>query len=348
LEKTLIAIHTRTGAFAVEWLAYCRENGIPYKEVDCFASNIIDQLRDCRALFWHWEHSDYCAALFARQLIASAEEMGIEVFPGTPTTWHYDDKIGQKYLLEAIGAPLIPSHVFYDRDAALKWIDGVTFPRVWKLRGGAGSQNVHLARNRNEARRIVKKSFREGWSNSRFHALKDRLWQFRRGKNLASFSNIGRGVVRAIIPHNKNRRSPIQKDYVYFQDFIPENDFDIRVVVIGKRAFAIKRVVRKGDFRASGSGVIIYDLHQIPIDCVKTSFVVACALRSQSCAFDFVKHKGSWLIIEISYAFSANAYRNCPGYWDEDLRWHARPVSPERFMIEDLLHRIETKQAGLG
>jgi glutathione synthase/RimK-type ligase-like ATP-grasp enzyme len=50
-----------------------------------------------------------------------------------------------------------------------------------------------------------------------------------------------------------------EKNYVYFQDFIPQNDFDIRIIVIGKRAFAIKRMVRKGDFRASGSGNIKYD-----------------------------------------------------------------------------------------
>src|SRR5690606_41519867 len=66
---------------------------------------------------------DALPILFARQLIASLEEMGIHVFPDLNTCWHYDDKVGQKYLLEAIGAPLVPTHIFYDRAAALAWAE---------------------------------------------------------------------------------------------------------------------------------------------------------------------------------------------------------------------------------
>ena len=32
----------------------------------------------------------------------------------------FDDKIGQKYLLEALGIPFINSHVFYDKYEAIK------------------------------------------------------------------------------------------------------------------------------------------------------------------------------------------------------------------------------------
>lgn len=335
----MIAIHTRTGSFAPEWADYCREHGVAHKEVDCFSSTIIDQLRGCSALLWHWQHDDYRAALFARQLIASVEEMGIAVFPNTATCWHYDDKVGQKYLLEAIGAPLVPSYVFYDRNTALRWVDSTTFPKVWKLRGGAGSQNVRLVRSQDEARRMVERSFGRGWGNARLHALQDRIWHFRRDRSLASFVNIGRGLVRAIAPHDNNARAAVQRDYAYFQDFIPDNSFDIRVVVIGNRAFAIKRMARSGDFRASGSGAIVYDVDQIPVECVRVSLDVARTLHSQVYAFDFVLRGGAWLIIEISYAFSAAAYRRCPGYWDDTLQWHVAPVTPERFMIEDLLGR---------
>ena len=40
-----------------------------------------------------------------------------------------------------------------------------------------------------------------------------------------------------------------RRGYVYFQDFIPDNQFDTRVTVIGNRAFAFIRKVRPGDFR---------------------------------------------------------------------------------------------------
>lgn len=337
---SMIAIHTKSGAFSNEWVAYCEENSIPYKQVDCFSSDIIRQLSGCRALLWHWPHHDYRAQLFARQLIASVEALGLNVFPSTKTCWHYDDKVGQKYLLEAIGAPMVPTHVFYDRHSALQWAEQTTFPKVWKLRGGAGSQNVKLIDSSNVAQKIIERSFGAGWKNSRLSPLRDRLWHFRRDKTLASFVSIGRGVARAIVPHENNLRVPLQRDYVYFQDYIPDNNFDIRVVVIGERAFAIKRMVREGDFRASGSGTIIYDPAQIPNECLRLAFEVTSALQSQSCAFDFIRVKNTYVIIEISYAFTSAAYKLCPGYWDRSLVWHADAVTPERFMVEDVLATI--------
>lgn len=339
----MMAIHSATGAFATEWISYCLERGIPFKKVDCFSTDIIPQLQGCSALLWHWEHHDFEAQLFARQLIASVEEMGIRVFPSTKTSWHYDDKVGQKYLLEACGAPLIPSYIFYDRESALNWITETSFPKVWKLRGGAGAQNVRLLKSPQEARKIVQRAFSRGFKNSRFHPLNDRLWEFRRDKTLKSFLNITRGLIRAAFPHKKYARSPVQQDYVYFQDFIPDNSFDIRVIVIGKRAFAIKRLVRDGDFRASGSGRLIYEPIQIPSECITIAFQVTSRLASQCCAFDFVYDGNDWAIVEISYAFSATAYRKCPGFWDKTLEWRDEAVIPERFILDDMLADLHAR-----
>jgi len=340
----MIAIHAKSGSFVPEWLAHCQENGIPYKEVDCFASDIIQQLDGCQALLWHWAHHDYRAQLFARQLIASVEEMGLKVFPSTATCWHYDDKVGQKYLLEAIGAPLIPTHVFYDRQSALQWVEMTTFPKVWKLRGGAGSQNVRLVHNAKAARRVVRKAFGNGWSFSRFHVFRERLWRFRRDRDWASLARVPRSMWWAVFPDEKTRNSPRQKNYAYFQDFVPDCDSDIRIVVVGERAFAIKRMVREGDFRASGSGSLKYEETQIPIECVRVGFEVTAALGSQCCAFDFVILEDTWFIVEISYAFSADAYRQCPGFWDSSLNWHAAPVQPEKFIFQDVLQALEGKE----
>jgi len=344
----MIAIHTKSGHFAPGWVAYCHENDIAFKEVDCFTSDIIQQLRGCTALLWHWPHHDYRAQLFARQLIASVEEMGLLVFPNTATCWHYDDKVGQKYLLEAIDAPLIPTFVFYDRRSALEWIEETTFPKVWKLRGGAGSQNVHLVRSRQAARKIVKRSFGSGWNNSRFHAFRDRIWHFRRDRALGTFLNIGRGAARIVFPRKETVSSVKQSGYVYFQEFVPNNTFDIRIQVIGNRAFGLKRFVRSGDFRASGSGQLEYDPCQLPLECVEIAFDVCGQLNAQSLAFDFVVKSGRYLIVEISYAFPASFYSPCPGYWDSSLNWQAGPITPERFILEDVLHALDGGLSDVG
>ena len=55
-----------------------------------------------------------------------------------------------------IGAPLVPTSVFYDKEEALAWAKNTTYPKVFKLRGGAGAANVRLAKNKKEAVRLIR------------------------------------------------------------------------------------------------------------------------------------------------------------------------------------------------
>src|SRR5690606_26871477 len=122
-------------------------------------------------------------------------------------------------------------------------------------------------------------------------------------------------------------------------EFIPDNTFDDRVVVIGNRALFLRRGVRQGDFRASGSGLLKYDRELLPEESLKIAFEVSKKLNTQSLAFDFVYDKeGNPLIVELSYAYSMGKfYDDCPGYWDPDLVWHDKLVDPQRFIIEDFI-----------
>jgi len=338
-KEKMVAIHHREGSFSDKWIEYCEKNGIKYKLVNCYSSSIVSELNSGDILMWHWHHYDYAATLFARQLIYSLELKGVKVFPNIQTCWYFDDKIGQKYLLESIDAPMVKSHLFYTKKEALEWIDITTFPKIFKLRGGAGSINVKLIKNRQEAKRYVKKIFSSGFTISRVANFKDRIWQFKRDKRVSSFINIGKGLFRILFPAQivKNIR---EKNYLYAQDFIPNNDSDIRVIVIGKKAFAIKRMVREGDFKASGSGKIIYNIEEIPKECLKISFNISNRLNAQCVAFDFVFNGKEYLIIEISYGFSQRGYLDCPGYWDEKLNFISKKFNPEYFMIEDMLNLV--------
>ena len=56
-------------------------------------------------------------------------------------------------------------------------------------------------------------------------------------------------------------RPESQRSYILWQEFIPDNQRDFRVTIIGRRyAFVFWRNNRPGDFRASGSGLIDYDV----------------------------------------------------------------------------------------
>lgn len=316
-----IAICDRQGSFSSRWIEYCKNHGIDYKIVDVYASDIIEQVKDCDAFMWHHHHADYRDVLFAKQLIYSLENSGIKCFPNSKTTWHFDDKVGQKYLLEAVGAPLAPSYVFYTKEDVVNWINKTSFPKVFKLRGGAGAANVKLVRTANDAKKLVNQAFGKGFPQfDRFSYFKDRFKRWRSGKE--TFKGILKGVFRLFIPPVFARMHAPEKGYAYFQDFIPNNEFDIRVCVVGEKAFALKRMCRSNDFRASGSGNIIYDKKQIDERCVKIAFDVNQKLNCQSIAYDFVfDEKNEPKIIEISYGYTHEAYDICEGYWDKDLNW---------------------------
>ena len=334
-----LAIHHRVGSFSDRWVVYCEEQGIPYKLVDCFATDIIEQLDGVDALMWHWHQADPSEMLFAKELLQAISKMGVRVFPDVDTCWHYDDKLAQKYLFEALKIPLVPSFVFYSKSDAVEWAYRVSYPKVFKLRGGAGSVNVQLVRSRAQALRLIGQAFGRGFpSISRKAILEDRVRQFKQKKNLTGLLEIVKCLGRFILPSVKERFGPRQVGYAYFQEFIPENDHDTRLVVVGQRCFGLRRYCRKGDFRASGSGDFSYALDLFPPDMVALAFQLAQQLKMQSVAFDFVVSEGVNLLVEVSYCYSMGpAYDNCPGYWDPECNWHQELVDPQRFIIEDFL-----------
>lgn len=331
-----IAIHNRPGSFSDRWIAFCKKQGINYKEVNAYDNDIVQQLSDCDAFMWHHNHENYRDVLFARQLIYSLESKGIRCFPNFYTTWHFDDKVGQKYLLEAVKAPIVPSYVFYDKREALNWVDSTSFPKVFKLRGGAGASNVKLAHTASEARRFVKIAFGKGFPQyDRFGSLKERYRKWKEGK--VSFVMVLKGLGRLIKSPEFTKMHGVEKGYAYFQDFVPNNTFDIRVIVIGNKAFAIKRLVRKDDFRASGSGHILYDRSELPEDCVRISFETSKKLKTQCIGFDFVRANGYPQIVEMSYGFAIHGYDPCPGYWTEDMHWHEGAFNPQEWMVQEVI-----------
>jgi glutathione synthase/RimK-type ligase-like ATP-grasp enzyme len=332
-----IAIHKKEADFSSKWIEYCEMNRINYRVVNCYADNIITRIIDCDVLMWHFNQANPKDKLFAKQLIFALETTGKKVFPDFYTMWHFDDKVGQKYLLESIGAPFVPSYVFYDKTEALNWIDQTEFPKVFKLRGGAGSANVRIVQNRSQAKRLARKAFGKGFSQyDKWGSLRDRWYKFRTGKG--NVWDVTKGLIRLGRTTEYAKIAGRERGYIYFQDFIPGNKFDIRVIVIDGKAFAIKRLVRKGDFRASGSGHVLYEKHHFDDDTIRLSFETAEKLKSQCLAIDYVYQNGNPLIVEISYGFIKEVYYPCEGYWDREMNWHPGPFDAQGWMVESLMN----------
>lgn len=329
----MIAIHNGSSSFHKSWIDYCQRKNIPFRLVNCFSTDIISQLDGCNVLMWHHSQNDPKALIAAKPILFALEHAGIKVFPDFRSNWHFDNKLGQKYLFEGLKIPSIPTWVFYDRKKALKWANEVSYPKVFKLSRGAGSSNVRLVRNKRNAIRLINKAFCSGFAS--YNGYGNLLELFRKWKEGNSrLVDILKGIARLFIPPEYQRRIGRESGVIYFQEFIANNNFDIRVIVIGEKAFAVKRLVRKNDFRASGSGYILYEKHHFNIDWIKLAFFINEKINSQSLALDYLFNNGEPIVSEISFGFVKEGYDPCPGYWDKDLNWHEGSFNPCDWMVD--------------
>jgi hypothetical protein len=305
----------------------------------------VQQCAGLSAVLWHWTQNSPREQLVARQVVSALEQMDLAVFPSWETCWHFDDKIAQKYLLEALGAPLIPTWVFTQRGEAMEWIAIATWPKVFKLRCGAGSCNVRLVRSRAEAEGLCRRAFGRGFPAA--HTRIEDVQRYVRGKRDSKdlVRRLWRLVRKALILALLGHGLPRQCGYVYFQEFLPNNAFDTRITIIGDRAFGYRRMNRPNDFRASGSGNPAYEPDRIDKRCVDIAFRVADRLATQSLAFDFLFNpQQEPMVGEISYCYVASMVHACEGYWDHQGDWHEGHVWPQDAVLEDILSDILIEQ----
>jgi glutathione synthase/RimK-type ligase-like ATP-grasp enzyme len=339
-----IAIHDSDTGFHPVWIEYCKANQIPFRKVNMLSNDIVQQLTGCSAIMWHFSQSNSGDILGAKQILQSLQKAGFIVFPDYDTSWHFDDKVAQKYLFEAMEIPAVKSFVFYNKKNALEWAENHNFPVVFKLRSGAGSQNVRLVKTLLEARKIIEKAFGNGFKQyDGVYTFSDRFRKFRQGK--IGYGGLLKGIGRMFIEPYYAKVMGKELGYVYFQDFLPNNNSDTRIIVIDGKAFALKRMVRKDDFRASGSGDFRYDKEEFDERCIHLAFISAKKLGSDCAAFDFIfDQNNNPLIVEISYGFVKEVYYACTGYWDENLRWHDRNFNSPDWMIELMIKKIQNRK----
>lgn len=338
-----LAIFSRKGSFSDGWIEYCRSHKIPFVELSPYDTDVMAKIADCDAVMWHHHHDNGKDRAFAKQLLFAIEQSGKQVFPDFNSGWHFDDKLGQKYLLEGVCAPLVPSFAFYDKSTALAWAASTTFPKVFKLRGGAGSSNVRLVRCRKDADKLIKRCFGRGFKELDYwKSLKYQWEKYRTGKiTLRNMLNYTMATTFSYFRNVNNR----EHGYAYFQEFMPGNTFDFRIVVIGgKYAMGEKRYTRDGDFRASGSGR--FDYSDIDKNAVEIAFQVATTLNLQTVAFDFVYAPDKSLkIVEICYGFGTHGITHAPGYWTSDLEWHdGKGFDFCGWMVEDIVERVNNER----
>jgi glutathione synthase/RimK-type ligase-like ATP-grasp enzyme len=341
-----IAIHPddygRNDAASPKWAELLEQAGHRVRWVNVRHAGVLEQLRGCQGLMWRHAHFGGMHRIAHTLLPVIERELGLVVYPDQNTCWHYDDKVAQRYLLEAAGVPIPKTWVWHDARAANEWARRAEYPVVLKLAGGASSTNVRLVNSYRQAREWIDRLFGPGVYDLGEEPYRRLSWRKRVQEAVKS-------VAKGWPPYRSQVRTPLDGGYALFQEFLPNNSFDTRITVIGNRAFGFRRFNRPGDFRASGSGKLDWDPRAIDLRFVRLAFAVAARLRTQSCAIDGLLRGGECVVSEISYTFAQWAVGACPGHWQSrregdsgELVWREGPMCPQQAVIEDFLARLES------
>lgn len=335
-------------SYSDKWAEFLGKRDVKVIILDLLARDALEQAQQCDGVMWRWTHNPNHKQSAQRILYTIENCMGIPVFPDSRTAWHYDEKVAQFYLLQALDVPTPRTWVFWDRIQALEWAGKIQYPIIFKLSAGAGSSNVLKVKNEEDAITLINRSFERGifpYTMNEFKIssglphtvgqIKDKLNRLK-----DAFNFFWKYEYPSLPPFWWKP----EYGYIYFQEFLPDNDFDTRITIIGNRAFGFRRYNRPGDFRASGSGNIDFDNKKIDRRCIQIAFKISELGMFQSMAYDFLYRQGQPVICEISYTYADWAVHNCPGHWNHELNWIDGQMWPEEAQAEDFLMRINANR----
>lgn len=324
--------------WSLAWVAYCESNNIDYEIVNPYKNGVIKKLMGFDIILWHYSNYSFKDMLIAKNILFTLEENGKKVFPSFKDAWHFDDKLAETYLLESINAPIPESHYYYSKQSLEEDINNLNFPIIAKLRNGSGSHNVKLLKTKESLLLYSKRMFTKGISSAPSLIFKASS-NIKSSRSLITFVNRAKRIPEFLRSLSNAKKFNIERGYVYLQEFIPNDGYDLKVVVIGGKLSFIGRNIREGEFRASGSGDVFFDREKVTENVINSAFEASDKLGFKCMGYDYVinKNTGEGKIIEISYGFSHNALLEAKGYFDRSGIWHSQPLNAPEEILKNLL-----------
>lgn len=319
------------------WVDYCEKNKLNYEIINPYKNGVIPQLMGFDLILWHYSNYSFKDMLIAKNILFTLEDRGKKVFPSFRDAWHFDDKLAETYLLESINAPIPKSYYFYDSISLENEISNLKFPIIAKLRNGSGSHNVKKIESADALRSYAKKMFTSGL-NSAPNLLYKASSNIKSSKSLKTFINRAKRIPEFLRTLSNAKKFNVERGYVYLQEFIPNDGYDLKIVVVGDKLSFIGRNIREGEFRASGGGSLFYDRNKVTKNVIDSAFKTSDLLGFQCMGYDYVvnRENGEGIIIEISYGFSHQALLEAGGYYDRDGVWYDEPLNVPNEIIKNL------------
>jgi glutathione synthase/RimK-type ligase-like ATP-grasp enzyme len=328
-------------SFSRRWMELAQAQGIETVLIDVFSEDATERVSACDAFMWRCPSSAR-VRFFAKRFVYAIEAgIGIPVFPSLKSSWYYEDKLAQRYFFDAANIPCAQTDIFWTREAAEQFCARASYPFVLKLAGGHQSANVRLVRNRHEAKFYIEELFGHGVASLGYRPA-SRLRLLLRRLRAATQTLEGHN------PYIPGVDAELHYGYFYAQEFLPENEFEISVIIVGNRAFGVRRFIQPGDFRTRGSsGRIDWNHELIGEDAIRVAFHTARKLGAQSVAMDILRRSNEPLVIELTFNYASWVVRACPGHWVLDgepesgrLKWVEGKVRAADVTFNDFLAEI--------
>lgn len=264
------------GSYFLRYRRFLEYNNIPFKIINLRKSDWLNQCKDIDILVASYASEPSRLNELQAKIGILEKYHRILCYPSAKDLWSYEDKTRIYYLVNEYGLKHARTFISHDQDEALDFVRSATYPLVSKIKTGSCSRGVELVKNKEQAARIVQQNFGLG---------RKALWTY-----------------------------SYEKDYIYFQEFIKDATYDLRVFMVGDIIAGYRRKMKGNDFRASGAGLL--DRRLFPQDALESALALKKKWDTTILAVDFVdtnksqEHK----IIEASISFGLDY----PEYLEQD------------------------------
>lgn len=255
------------------WTVYeptLKKHSINVTTLDIFRDKDHEYIfnNDWDGFIWRAKHDPKIRNLAKKTIYLFDKVLKIKTFPSWDCYWHYDDKIAQSYLFRKLNIQTPKTYIFYNKNNALDFIESrEVFPLIYKASSGAGSSNVGLIKNKFQGKRYINKAF---------------------GKGIETFF-----------------KEDLQKEYVYFQEYLSNNDGGYRIVCHSNKMIYgyFKYKDKKSNF-ATGLGEI--DFSPLPQDLIVFAYNVHKKLGfPEVMSYDIFKDNNQqYSVLEMSVVYS--------------------------------------------
>lgn len=282
---------------SLKWELACQKLNLEFQVIDLTSARWFSQIHSSDFNFFLLKPPgllSHYKTLYDERTYIITKVLKCKTYPSYEECYIYENKKLLSYFLMANNFPHPATHVFYNKDESLSFLNTCKFPLVAKTTIGASGSGVMIIKDRNEAAKYINRAFSKKGIKRRFGPNRitgtPSKWLL---KSIKAPSYLTKKIKEYLSIYTHGER-----DLVLFQDYIPHN-FEWRAVKIGDSYFAHKKI-KTGD-KASGSKGI--DFVNPPLELLNFIKKLCDRFNFNFMAIDMFEINGSFLINELQTIF---------------------------------------------